>query len=44
MDVYKLDKFEHIYAVDCFDKEFSKMTNERLSETKSKGNICVLYG
>lgn len=20
MDVYKLDKFEHIYAVDCFDK------------------------
>ena len=30
MDVYKLDKFEHIYAVDCFDKEFSKMTNERL--------------
>lgn len=32
MDVYKLDKFEHIYAVDCFDKEFSKMTNERLSD------------
>lgn len=30
MNVYKLDKFEHIYAVDCFEKEFSKMTSERL--------------
>lgn len=24
MDVYKLDKFEHIYAVDCFDKSNEK--------------------
>ena len=30
MNVYKLDKFEHIYTVDCFEKEFSKMTSERL--------------
>ena len=32
MNVYKLDKFEHIYAVDCFEKEFSKMTSERLAD------------
>lgn len=32
MNLYKLERFEHIYAVDCFQKEFIKMTNERLSD------------
>lgn len=33
MNLYKFDKFEHIYGVDRFEKEFSKMVDERLKDS-----------
>lgn len=33
MEINKLAKFDHIYEVDCFQKEFVKMTREKLTNT-----------